>query len=419
MRHKVLVCAYSCVSESGVKNIGGEAELGWNIIKQLSRFFDVYVLTHSHNQKSIEELLAKEKISDVHFFYTKLPTAFSFLEKFHKGGIQIYSYLWQIKAYFIAKKLHKKNHFDVFHHVTYANDWMASYIGALLPIPYLRGPGGGAHFVPKEFVKEYSLKEKLAEKIRSIGQWLFRHDPFFIIGQNKARAILVCNKEAFNALPEKWQKKSSFFPVNGVLIEKSHLIKNKAFDKDFLTLSAGKLLKIKGFDIAIKSFKNFSEHSSNSKLIIAGDGPELNNLKKLAEDLGIKDKVIFKGWLNHKNLIEEIDNTDVFLFCSLRDGGGAVVVEAMAKGKPVVCFDFAGPGFHIDEKCGIKIKPENPKQAINDISKALEKLYSNKEYRISLGINARKKAETEYDWNKLGDRLNEIYIATLNNKEIL
>ena len=409
MRHKVLVCAYSCVSESGVKNIGGEAELGWNIIKQLSRFFDVYVLTHSHNQKSIEELLAREQLSNVHFFYTKLLLVFSFLEKFHKGGIQIYSYFWQIKAYFVAKKLHKKNNFNVFHHVTYANDWMASYIGALLPIPYLRGPGGGAHHVPKDFVKEYSFKEQVAENLRSIGQWVFKHDPFFIIGQNKAKKLLVCNNESFNALPKKWQSKTVLFPVNGVAIENITLTKKDEVRNNFLVLTAGKLIKIKGFDLAIKSFKIFTENNPNSKLIIAGDGPELDKLKKLAKNLGIEEKVVFMGWIKHKILIDEIANSDIFLFCSLRDGGGAVVVEAMAAGKPVICFDMAGPGFHIDENCGIKIKPENPSQAINDIAKALEKLYSNKELRSKLGKGAREKAEKNYDWKKLGEKLNEIY----------
>lgn len=412
MKKKVLICAYSCVSESGVKNIGGEAELGWNLAKQLGRFFDVFVLTHKYNKESIESLLLKEEVKNVNFIYIKLPEIFSFLEHFHKGGIQIYSYLWQIKAYFVAKKLHKINKFDAFHHITYANDWMASYIGALLPVPYLRGPGGGAHFVPKEFTREYTVKEKLAEKLRSFGQWFFRHDPFFIMGQKRAKALLVCNKEAFNALPEKWKNKTQFFPVNGVSI-KNIVLQKDVVKKDFTILSAGKLIKIKGFDLAIKSFKNFLKDNINAKLIIVGDGPELNNLKKLAEDIGIKEKVIFKGWMTHSALMEEISRSSVFLFCSLRDGGGAVIVEAMSEGKPVVCFDQAGPGFHIDEKCGIKVKPQFPQQAVKDISKALEKLYYNKELADELGKGARKKAENEYDWDKLGERLNEIYKKVL------
>jgi glycosyltransferase involved in cell wall biosynthesis len=419
MNKKILVCAYSCVSESGVKNIGGEAELGWNLVKELSRFFDVFVLTHSHNQKSIEELLLKNNLNNLKFIYIKLPLFLNFLEQFHKGGIQIYAYLWQVKAYFVAKKLHKENKFDAFHHVTYANDWMASFIGALLPIPYIRGPGGGAHKVPKEFVKEYSLKQKIAEKVRSIGQWIFRHDLFFIIGQKRARALLVCNYEAKNIIPKKWQNKVYLFPVNGISFNDLPVTREKKENNQFVVLTAGKLIKIKSFDLAIKAFKIFNDKFPNSKLIIAGEGPERNNLENLANSLNIKEKVIFDGWVKRKELLEKMNNCDVFLFPSLRDGGGNVVVEAMAVGRPVICFDLAGPGFHIDQSCGIKIKANNPKQAIEDMAKALERLYLDKDLRLKLGQGAREKAEKEYDWDKLGDRMFDIYIATLNYKKVL
>ena len=407
---KVLVCAYSCLKDPDKRfEDGGESFLGWNIILQLSRFNQVWILTHSQNQAAIEERTSKSPISNAKFCYINL-SSLDFLRNIH-GGVQIYTYLWQIKAYFVAKKLNKKIHFDVFHHATYANDWMASYIGALLPVYYIRGPGGGAHRVPKNFVKKYSFRDRLAEKTRSIGQWIFRHDPFFILGQNKAKAILVCNKESFNAMPVKWQKKAYFFPVNGISSNDFLFLKSieKSQSDDFLILSAGKLIKIKGFDLAIKAFKIFSEKISNAKLIIVGEGPESENLKKLTREINLSGKVVFEGWLTREKLFQKMIDCDIFLFPSLRDGGGNVVVEAMAAGRPVVCFNEAGPGFHIDEKCGIKIKAENPKQAIKDISDALEKLYFNKELREKLGVGAEKKAKREYDWDKLGDKLSEIY----------
>lgn len=410
MNKKILVCAYSCVSESGVKNIGGEAELGWNLVKELARFFSVSVLTHSNNQKSIETLLLKEKINNINFIYFKLPLLFNFLEKHHRGGIQVYAYLWQIKAYFVAKRLHKENKFDVFHHITYANDWMASFIGALLPIPYIRGPGGGAHKVPAGFVKEYTFKQKIAEKLRSIGQWVFRHDPFFILGQKRAKVLMACNYEAKNAISKKLQNKVYFFPVNGIS-KNNFNFENKRKEKldKFIIFTAGKLIKIKSFDLAIKAFGDFSKKNTNTILSIAGEGPELNNLKNIVKNLNLENKVLFKGWLPREHVLQEMLNCDVFLFPSLRDGGGNVVVEAMAQGKPVVCFDISGPGFHVDQSCGIKIKPENSKQALKDMVESLEKLYNDKNLRLKLGQGAREKAEREYDWYKLGDRLFKIY----------
>jgi glycosyltransferase involved in cell wall biosynthesis len=90
-----------------------------------------------------------------------------------------------------------------------------------------------------------------------------------------------------------------------------------------------------------------------------------------------------------------------------------VVIEAMALGKPVVCFDIAGPGFHIDQTCGIKITPQSPVQAVQDMAEASERLYDNRELRVKLGNGARQKAIQKYDWNVLGDRLYAIYKKAL------
>jgi len=339
-----------------------------------------------------------------------LPKWLSFLQKF-SGGIQIYAYLWQIKAYFVARKLHQKFHFDVFHHVTYANDWMASFIGALLPIPYIRGPGGGAHSVPKSFLSEFSFRDRLAQYFRAIGQWLFRHDPFFILSQNRARAILVCNRESFEAIPQKWQNKTYLFSVNGISQEDFDLFsQNEKIDnKKFKVLSAGKLLPIKGFSLAIKAFKIFVENFPETEFVIVGDGPELSRLKLLVQKLKIEDKIHFKNWMPRSEFLKELASCDVFLFPSLRDGGGQVVVEAMAASKPVICLDIAGPGFHITPECGIKIKPLSPEQVVKEMAKALERLYYDKKLRTKLGEAARERAEKEYHWDRLGEKLFEIY----------
>ena len=107
--------------------------------------------------------------------------------------------------------------------------------------------------------------------------------------------------------------------------------------------------------------------------------------------------------------------SDVFLFPSFRDGGGAVVVEAMASGIPVVCLDTGGPGFHIQKEWGIKIAPKDPELVTNEMAHALEKLYLDKDLRMKMGRAARKRAEEFYLWDRLGERMQEIYQNALSN----
>lgn len=410
---KLLVCAFACLKDPDKRfgfGEGGEGVLGWNIVQQLSRFHQVSVLTYFDNRSSIEAMLREKPLSNTTFYYIDLPNWFLSFQRF-QGGIQIYSFFWQLKAYLVARRLHKQLHFDIFHHITYANDWMASFIGALLPIPYIRGPGGGAHRVPENFLSEFSFLNRFSQHLRSFGQWLFRHEPFFVLGQKKAKAILVCNRESFEAIPKKWQRKTHLFPVIGVSKEDLYLLsKSKKTDNNrFKVISAGKFLPIKGFSLAIEAFKIFNDKYSESEFTIIGDGPEIGNLKNLVHKLGLENKVIFSGWLPREKLLEKMASSDIFLFPSLRDGGGAVVVEAMAAGLPVVCLDIGGPGFYIKRKYGIKIKPVSPEQTIQEMARALENLYFDRGLRIHLGKAARERAEEEYRWDRLGERLLEIY----------
>jgi glycosyltransferase involved in cell wall biosynthesis len=333
---RILVCAYACLLEDGVPVIGGEAVLGWNIARSLGRFHQVWVLTSASNRAGIEAELQRQPARNLRFAYVELPR---WLRPFlaFLGGIQFYAYLWQIKAYFLAKRLHRGLRFDLFHHVTYANDWMASYIGAFLNVPYVRGPCGGAQQVPKPFRSEFSRRDRLWERFRAIGQEVLRLDPVFVKSQNRASAILVCNQESLEAMRPRWRHKVRYFPVNGVSeSEVAAGLEDGGPHTGFRVLSAGKLIHWKGFGLVIRSFATFAATMPEARLIIVGDGPELPRLRALAQTLGCLNRIEFAGWAARTEAVQRMREADVFLYLSLREGGGAVVLEAMAAGKPVV-----------------------------------------------------------------------------------
>jgi glycosyltransferase involved in cell wall biosynthesis len=381
----------------------------------MARFHRVWVLTHEKNRPSLSAALEPGPHSNLEFCYVDLPTLLRPMLRF-QGTHQFYYYLWQIKTHFVAKNLHKNIAFDLFHHVTYANDWMASFIGALLPVPYVRGPGGGAHRTPKGFEKEYQLGGRIWEKVRSLGQWLFRRDPWFIKGQNRAKAILVCNQDSVSSMPSKWAQKVQMFPVNGVSeTDSAPKIQTAAICAQFRVLTAGSLIRVKGFGLAIKAFKEFSDRNPNVGFSIIGSGPEEARLRGLARRLQIELKVRFVPAVSHEELLSQMAACDVFLFPSLRDGGGAVVIEAMSMGKPVVCLDAAGPGTHVTDECGIKITPRSPESAVHELAEALERLHTDEALRLNLGAAARQRAKEVYGWDRLGERLRDIYEEAVNH----
>jgi len=287
---------------------------------------------------------------------------------------------------------------------------MASYIGAFLPVPYIRGPGGGAHRTPKGLQSEYSAKGRFWEKVRGAGQWLFRFDPVFGRGQRRAKAIMVCNRESLESIPGSRRDKVSIFPVNGISSEDLSLtVPRERGQQKFRVISAGSLIRVKGFGLAIRGFLKFAAEHPESEFSIVGSGPEALHLKEIIREFKAEDRVHMIPAVARNELLKMMGDYDVFLFPSLRDGGGAVVVEAMSAGTPVICLDCGGPAMHIDSTCGIKIEPVSSQKAVSDIASALERLYSDPKLRKSLGDAAREHVTREYHWDRLGERLMEIY----------
>jgi len=420
-RANILASAFTCCPAATPGFSGGEDVLGWNLVQQIGRHHEVWVITQEEDRQSIESTVSAQGLTGMHFHYVGLPSWLKPMLKF-QGAHQVYYYLWQMRAYFAARKLHKKIGFDLFHHITYANDWMASFIGALLPIPYVRGPGGGAHRTPAALIGEYTFKGRIWERIRRTGQWLFRHDPFFIVGHRRASAILLCNNDAMSIMPSKWSGKLHLYPVSGVPLEDLALGEdtNAANDDsptnaEFSVISAGSLIRVKGFGLAIKAFKKFSDKYPASRLTIVGSGPEEPRLAELVRSSHLEHKVELPGAIPRKDLLKKMASSDVLLFPSLRDGGGTVVIEAMSVGKPVVCLDIGGPGMHITEECGIKVTPRSPQETVDELAGALELLYNDEELRSNLGKAGRQKAAQSYTWERLGERLMEIYEPILGS----
>ena len=414
---KVLACAFACCPPGTPGFAGGEDVLGWNLPLQIGRRHDVWVLTDGSNRASVRKALADSPAPNIHFQFVDLPRVLHRLTSI-QGGIQFYYWLWQIRAYFTARRLHREHRFDLFHHITYANDWMASYTGALLPVTYVRGPGGGAHRTPKGFETEYPSRGRVWEVIRSVGQWLFRTDPLFKKGQNKAKAILLCNRESIEAVPKKWAGKVQNFPVNGISTHDLELTAAPdAPNGEFRVITAGSLLRVKGFGLAIKAFGEFAKDVPSARFTIVGGGPEEPRLRAITQRLALEEVVTITGAMPRDQLLKQISNHDVFLFPSLRDGGGAVIVEAMCAGKPVVCIDSGGPGVHVSAETGVKIAPTSPEQVASEMAAALHRLHQDKDLRESLGNRARQVAERDYHWDRLGDRLMEIYREVLQVPE--
>lgn len=94
---RILISAYACNPSSSDRLHPGEDYTGWMLCQQLSRFFEVWVITHLYNQEGINRALGTIGSKDITFHFVDLPRWLWPLYKIEFSQ-RIYYYLWQIKA---------------------------------------------------------------------------------------------------------------------------------------------------------------------------------------------------------------------------------------------------------------------------------------------------------------------------------
>jgi len=401
---KILISAYACEP-----NKGSEPGVGWNMAKQIAKYFEVWVITRTNNREVIERELKRNPVSDLHFEYFDLPRWTKFWKKGEKG-IHLYYYLWQIGIYFVAKKLHAKVNFDIVHHITFVNNWFPSFL-ALLPITFVWGPVGSNGNIPRSFISESGFRARIDKILRTLAHiWGYLLDPFVRLTVKRASVILAINHEAVNRIPNRYRSKVRVMTAIGLSSDELAKISASPVVKrnSIRVLTVGRLIPLKGFNLAIKAFSRFTKQCSNARFIVIGEGLEKQHFINIATKYNIRDKVDFLGWLSREEVLKYMLSSDIFLFPSF-EGGGMVVLEAMAGGIPIVCLDFGGPGEMVVETCGIKIKPLNPKQTIKEIADSILRLAKDPDLRKEMGKAGRKRIADLYSWDKKGEFIKNIY----------
>ncbi len=141
--------------------------------------------------------------------------------------------------------------------------------------------------------------------------------------------------------------------------------------EDILIGIVGRLHWEKGHLYAIEAMKKLVEEYPSIKLVIIGKGPDEELFRSKVKELLLESTVIFTGF--RKDVIDWLDVLDIFLLPSLREGMSITLLEAMAKGKPIICTDIRGNREVIKDGInGLLVKPKDPKDIIDKIRLLLD-----------------------------------------------
>ena len=201
----------------------------------------------------------------------------------------------------------------------------------------------------------------------------------FIINQSKGMM-----DDLLTVYPEVKNKTQVIYnPVRQQIEEISKTINFEDIKKKDFILCVGRLEEQKAFHLAIESFCSISKKFPNIRLKIVGQGRLENDLKALAKNLNIDDKIDFEGF--QKDVISYYKSARLVLFTSLYEGFPNVLVESITLGTPVVAFDCqSGPSEIIENEINGYLVNFLDKEDLNiKIEKALETKWDFKKVHAS------------------------------------
>ncbi len=223
------------------------------------------------------------------------------------------------------------------------------------------------------------------------------------ISPRLAKKITVNSRYTESLLPKRYAKKIEIlYPsVDAAITEVS------AKEGGRTVLFVGRLVKRKGVDDLLTAFTTVSKKFPDSKLEIVGDGPELENLEKLAKEAGIDKSVKFFGRLAGKELYERYANCALFVMPSRStkndvEGFGTVFLEAGIFAKPSIGTTSGGiPEAIRDNVTGLLVPEGNAEL----LARAIEKLLSDPELAGKMGQAAKKIVLAEFTWESATEKL--------------
>lgn len=182
-------------------------------------------------------------------------------------------------------------------------------------------------------------------------------------------------------------------------------------------LFVGRLVPFKCADVVMDAFARMDSGLSMT-LTIVGDGPERPHLEDRSKRMGVTNRVSFAGWVAHERTVEFYRRADIFCFPSIREFGGAVVLEALAAGLPCIVMNYGGIGEYVTDDCGFRITPGPREDVVQELAHRIETLASSADLRNRMSAAAMVRAR-EFEWGRKAQRIVDIYAALIEKKHVV
>lgn len=402
------------VAENASTRFGGEAILPFHYFRVLrARGMQAWMVVHSRTRDELQALFPDEQ--DRILYVEELPIQASLFKlsrflprRVGEATIGLASQLLtQLQQRNIVRRLVREHGITVVHQPIPVSPRLPSLL-CELGAPVIIGPLNGGMDYPQGF---RNVESRLTRLFVAFSRLLSNAANRILPGKRLAEVVLVANQRTHQALPSGVRGRIIEMVENGVDLKIWSDFGSEQLPQQNRFMFLGRLVDWKAVNLAIEAVALVP----GAELEIIGDGPMRLEWTALAERLGLSERVHFLGWLPQQECAEHLRSAIALLLPSIYECGGAVVLEAMAMGRPVVAAQWGGPADCLDPACGILIPTDSPQSMIGNFAAAMKLLMDSPALCRRMGSIGREKALRDFDWEKKVDHMLLIYASAAGN----
>ena len=316
------------------------------------------------------------------------------IDNYNINPMNFIDWIMQMNFNMVAKAselIAKEGEFDVIH----AHDWLVGYAAKTLKQSYNIPIVATIHAT--EAGRNSGIHDETQRYINDT-EWLLTYEASEVIVnsnymKNELQRLFGLPFEKINVVPNG----VNLTTYSGV--ERDYDFRRQyAADNEKIILYVGRLVYEKGIQHLIAAMPKILANYHDSKLVIAGRGGMIDELRQEAHNLGIDNKVYFAGYMDSKQVAKMYKCADVAVFPSTYEPFGIVALEAMLAGIPTVVSDIGGLN-EIVQHCenGMKTYAGNA----NSIADSVLQLLYNPQLCDNVVKRAKLKVKNEYNWGKI------------------
>jgi alpha-maltose-1-phosphate synthase len=401
---------------------------GWSHSRAIAALADSHLVTHIRNRENIARAGLVEGQDFTALAAPRMERALAVVARLlgaGQGGNKGWTTLTALAApayYAFEAQVWRRfggairaGRFDVVHRLTPLSPTTPSLLArrcAAAGVPFVLGPLNGGLPWPSAFSHVRVKEREWLSYVRDAHKLL----PGYRATRHHAAAIIVGSRATRAQMPPAYQHKCVYIPENAIDPIRFPLPAERRQARPLRVAFIGRLVPYKGADMLIEAAGPLAERGDLHVEII-GDGPERPALTALAERYRAGSRLSFPGWIPHRELQRHLADFHVFAFPSVREFGGAVVLEAMALGLVPIVLDYGGPGELVSAATGVALPMGTREEIVRALRQTLEHVVAHPGELAPIALRARARALRGFTWAAKAEQVLEVYKWVLGRRD--